>query len=153
MGSIKLDRRSYLGLSKARLTVGGGEPRLAFNRTGTAHANLRAVLRETPEGEAGLRRYHRLLFLGYLLATLAGLLVGVAAASFFLVEVLGAMEPTELTPFLSGLRRYLQALPEHLLLLIAVPAMVLAFILDYRAYRSILKTIEAASDPAPEEAS
>jgi hypothetical protein len=142
-----LDRRSYLGLSKARLTVGGSEPRRAFNRLGTAHANLRTILRETPEGEAGLRRYHRLLFLGYLLSALAGLLIGVAAASFLLVEVLGAMEPQEMTPFLSGLRRYLQALPEHLLLLIAAPSMVLAFILDYRAYRSILKTIDAASVP------
>ena len=146
-----LDRRSYLGLSKARLTVGGAEPRRAFNRTGTAHANLRSILRETPEGEAGLRRYHRLLFLGYLLSALAGLLLGVAAGSFLLVEVLGAMEPTEKTPFLAGLHRYLQALPEQLLLLIAVPALVLAFILDYRAYRSILKTIDAASVPAPEE--
>jgi hypothetical protein len=146
-----LDRRSYLGLSKARLTVGGGEPRRAFNRLGTAHANLRKVLRETPEGEAGLRRYHRLLFLGYFLSTLAGLLVGVAAASIFLVEVLGAMEPRELTPFLSGLRQYLQALPEHVLILIAVPVMVLAFILDYRAYRSILQTIDAVPVPAPEE--
>lgn len=144
-----LDRRSYLGLSKARLTAGGGEPRRAFNRIGTAHANLRTVLRETPEGEAGLRRYHRLLFLGYFLSILAGLLVGAAAASIFLVEVLGAMEPRELTPFLSGLRRYLQTLPEHVLILIAVPVMVLAFILDYRAYRSILRTIDAA--PLPEE--
>ncbi len=142
-----LDRRSYLGLSKARLTVGGSEPRRAFNRIGTAHANLRAVLRQTPEGEAGLRRYHRLLFLGYLLSSLAGLLVGAAAGSFLLVEVLGAMEPQELTPFLSGLRRYLQALPEHLLLLIAVPALALAFTLDYRAYRSILRTIDSASVP------
>jgi hypothetical protein len=142
-----LDRHSYLGLSKARLTVGGSEPRRAFNRTGTAHANLRSILQETPEGEAGLRRYHRLLWLGYLLATLAGLLVGVAAASFLLVEVLGAMEPQELTPFLSGLRRYLQALPEHFLLLIAIPAMVLAFALDYQAYRSILKTIDSVSVP------
>jgi hypothetical protein len=146
-GQIELDRRSYLGLSKARLTVDGSEPRRAFNRTGTAHGNLRTVLRETPEGAAGLRRYHRLLFLGYLLSALAGLLVGVAAGSFLLVEVLGAMEPKEMTPFLSGLRGYLQALPEHLLLLIAVPAMVLAFALDYRAYRSILKTIDAASVP------
>jgi hypothetical protein len=142
-----LDRRSYLGLSKARLTVGGSEARRAFKRTGAAHANLREILRETPEGEAGLRRYHRLLFLGYFLSTLAGLLIGVAAGSFLLVEVLGAMEPAEMTPFLSGLRRYLQVLPEHLLLLIAVPAMALAFTLDYQAYRSILKTIEAASVP------
>ncbi len=142
-----LDKRSYLGLTKARITVGGGEPRRAFNRIGTAHANLRTILRETPEGEAGLRQYHRLLFLGYLLATLAGLLVGAAAASLLLVEILGAMEPAEMTPFLSGLRRYLQTLPEYLLVLIAVPAMVLAFFLDYRAYRSILRTIEAASVP------
>jgi hypothetical protein len=146
-GHLELDRRSYLGLSKARLTVDGSEPRRAFKRTGTAHANLREVLRQTLEGEAGLRRYHRLLFLGYLLSALAGLLIGVAAGSFLLVEVLGAMEPQELTPFLSGLRRYLQAMPEHLLLLIAVPAMVLAFALDYQAYRSILKTIDSASVP------
>jgi len=138
-----LDRRSYLGLSKARLTAGGR----AFNRLGTAHANLRAVLRETPEGEAGLKRYHRLLFLGYFLSILAGLLIGVAAASIFLVEILGAMEPKEMTPFLTGLRRYLQALPELALILIAVPVMALAFILDYRAYRSILRTIDAAALP------
>lgn len=147
MGSIELDRRSYFGLSRARLMDDGAEPRRAFNRLGTAHRNLRALLRQTPEGEAGLRRYHRLLFLGYLLAALAGLLTGVAAGSFLLVEVLGAMEPAELTPFLKGLRQYLQALPEHLLLLIAVPALVLAFALDYRAYRTILKTIDAASVP------
>ncbi|MFL6202118.1 MAG: hypothetical protein ACJ76J_23335 [Thermoanaerobaculia bacterium] len=150
-GHIELDRRSYFGLSKARLTVDGAQPRRAFNRLGTAHGNLRSLLRQTPEGEAGLRKYHRLLFLGYLLSTLAGLLTGVAAGSFLLVEVLGAMEPAELTPFLKGLRLYLQALPEPLLLLIAIPAMALAFALDYRAYRSILKTIDAASVPAPEE--
>ena len=107
----------------------------------------RTLLRQTPEGEAGLRHYHRLLYLGYLLSTLAGLLTGVAAGSFLLVEVLGAMEPMELTPFLKGLRLYLQALPEPLLLLIAIPAMALAFALDYRAYRTILKTIDAASVP------
>lgn len=148
-----LDRRSYLGLSKARLTAGDSEPRRAFNRIGTAHANLRAVLGETPEGQAGLRRYHRLLFLGYFLSILAGLLVGVAAASLLLVEVLGGMEPQEMTPLLSGLRRYLQALPELVLFLIAVPTMVLAFVLDYRAYRSFLRTIDASSVPTPEEAS
>ena len=147
MSSIELDRRSYLGLSKARLTVDGAEPRRAFKRTGAAHRNLRELLRQAPEGEAGLRQYHRLLFLGYLLSALAGLLLGVAAGSFLLVEVLGAMEPAERTPFLAGLHRYLQALPEHLLLLIAVPVLVLAFTLDYQAYRSILKTIDAASVP------
>ena len=152
-GRIELDRRSYLGLSKARLTVDGSEPRRAFKRTGAAHPNLREALRQTPEGEAGLRQYHRRLFLGYLLSTLAGLLIGVAAGSYLLVEVLGAMEPAERTPFLTGLHRYLQALPEHLLLLFAVPAMALAFALDYQAYRSILKTIDSASVAAPEEAS
>ena len=146
-GRIELDRRSYLGLSKARLTVDGAEPRRAFKRTGAAHPNLREGLRQTPEGEAGLRQYHRLLFLGYFLSALAGLLVGVAAGSFLLVEVLGAMEPAERTPFLTGLHRYLQDLSEPLLLLIAIPAMALAFILDYRAYRSILKTIDSASVP------
>lgn len=150
-GRLELDRRSYLGLSRARLTVDGAGPRRAFNRFGSAHGNLRTVLRETPDGEAGLRQYHRLLFLGYFLSALAGLLAGAAAGSYLLVEVLGAMEPQELTPFLKGLRQYLQDLPEHLLLLIAVLALALAFTLDYRAYRSILKTIDAASVPAPEE--
>jgi len=143
-GRIELDRRSYFGLSKARLTAGGGR---AFNRLGAAHANLRALLRRTPEGESGLRHYHRLLYLGYLLSALAGLLIGVAAGSFLLVEVLGAMEPGERTPFLTGLYRYLQELPEQLLVVLAVPAMVLAFILDYLAYRSILRTIDSASVP------
>ena len=144
MGHIELDRRSYFGLSKARLTVDGSR---AFNRLGAAHGNLRALLRQTPEGEAGLRQYHRLLYLGYFLSMLAGLLGGVAAGSFLVVEILGAMEPGERTPFLTGLYRYLQELPEHLLVLLAVPAMVLAFILDYRAYRSILRTIDSASVP------
>lgn len=147
MAGIQLDRRSYLGLSKARLTVDGSEPRRAFNRFGTAHRNLRELLRQTPEGEVGLRQYHRLLFSGYFLSALAGLLTGVAAGSYLLVEVLGAMEPAERTPFLTGLHRYLEALSEPLLLLIAVLAMALAFALDYRAYRSILKTIDAASVP------
>ena len=147
MAGIELDRRSYLGLTKARLMVDGAEPRRAFNRFGAARPNLREVLQRTPEGEAGLRHYHRLLYLGYFLSTLAGLLTGVAAGSFLLVEVLGAMEPAERTPFLAGLYRYLEALSEPLLLLIAIPAMALAFILDYRAYRSILKTIDSASVP------
>lgn len=150
MGSIELDRRSYLGLSKARFTAVGSEPPVAhraFNRLGTAHGNLRAVLRQTPEGEAGLRKYHRLLFLGYLLSALTGLLIGVAAGSFLLVEVLGAMEPKEMTPFLTGLLRYLKALREDLLVLAAVPAFLLAFILDWLAYRSILRTIDSAEVP------
>jgi hypothetical protein len=142
-GRIELDRRSYFGLSKARLTDGGR----AFNRLGAAHANLRALLRQTPEGEAGLRQYHRFLYLGYFLSTLAGLLTGVAAGSLLVLEVLGAMEPGEKTPFLTGLHRYLQELPVHLLVVLAVPAMALAFALDYRAYRSILKTIDSASVP------
>lgn len=151
MPAIELDRRSYLGLSKARFTVAGSEPRRAFKRTGTVHGNLRAALKQTPEGEEGLRRYHRLLLFGYLLSALSGLMVGVAAGSFLLVEILGAMEPNELTPFLTGLRRYLEVLREDLLLLAAVPAFLLAFTLDYLAYRSILKTIDGASVPAPEE--
>lgn len=143
MAGIELDRRSYFGLSKARFTAGGSEPRRAFSRLGAAHRDLREVLRRTPEGAAGLRQYHRLLFLGYFLSILAGLLVGVAAGSFLLVEVLGAMEPKEMTPFLSGLLGYLRVLREDLLVFAAVPAFLLAFILDYLAYRSILRTIDS----------
>lgn len=143
MAGIRLDRRSYLGLGKARFTADGSEPRRAFNRLGAAHRDLREALRRTPEGAAGLRQYHRLLFLGYFLSMLAGLLAGVAAGSFLLVEILGAMEPKEMTPFLTGLLRYLKALRVDLLAVAALPAFVLAFILDYLAYRSILRTIDA----------
>ncbi|HET9225102.1 MAG TPA: hypothetical protein VFR31_00425 [Thermoanaerobaculia bacterium] len=147
MAAIELDRRSYLGLGKARFTADGSEPRRAFKRFGTAHRDLREVLKQTPEGAAGLRQYHRLLFLGYFLSMLAGLLVGVAAGSFLLVEVLGAMEPKEMTPFLTGLLRYLRDLREELLVFAAIPAFLLAFILDYLAYRSILRTIDNTEVP------
>ena len=146
-GRIQLDRRSYFGLSKARFTADGSEPRRAFKRLGSARREFRELLRQTPAGEAGLRQYHRLLFLGYFLSVLAGLLVGVAAGSFLLVEVLGAMEPKEMTPFLTGLLRYLKDLREDFLVYAAVPAFLLAFTLDYLAYRSILKTIDSVEVP------
>ena len=150
MAGIELDRRSYFGLSKARFTADGSEPRRAFNRLGTAHRGLREVLRRTPEGTAGLRKYHQLLFLGYFLSMFAGLLVGMAAGSFLLVEVLGAMEPKEMTPFLTDLLAYLRVLREELLVFAAIPAFLLAFILDYLAHRSILRTIDSVSVPEEE---
>jgi hypothetical protein len=150
-GPIELDRRSYLGLSKARFTVAGSEPRRAFRRLGTLRPELRTLLRRTPEGAAGARNYHRLLLSGYFLSILSGLIVGVAAGSLLLVEVLAAMEPKEMTSFLTALHRYLQALPEEILFALALPLFGIAFALDYRAYRSILTTIDRASVPAPEE--
>ena len=60
-GHIELDRRSYFGLSKARLTVDGAEPRRAFNRLGSAHRNLRTLLRQTPEGRKLIRAETRTL--------------------------------------------------------------------------------------------
>jgi hypothetical protein len=144
--AVELDRRSYLGLSRARFTVDGAEPRRAFRRLGTVRRELRAVLRETPEGEAGVRRYHRLLFLGYLSSLFAGLLAGVAAGSLFLVEVLSAMQAAkEMTPFLQKVYRFLVPLPEWRLVAVAVLLFLLAFAVDYLAYKAILKTIDGVS--------
>lgn len=150
-GDIELDRRSYLGLTRARFKVAGSEPRRAFRRLGTVRPELKALLGQTPEGTAGLRKYQRLLVLGYLLAALSGLIIGVAAGSLFVLEILGAMEPPEMTPFLSSLQSYLKALPEMLLFALSVPLFALAFILDYQAYRSILKTIDSVAVPISEE--
>lgn len=148
-GPIQLDRRSYFGLGRARFTVEGAEPRRAFKRLGTVSRDLRETLRSTPEGAAGVRRFHRLLFLGYACSMLAGLLLGIAAGSLLVVEVLAAMDPKQMSGFLSFLHRYLVALPEGLLALTSVPLFVLAFILDCQAYRSILTTIDSFALPGP----
>jgi len=148
---IELDRRSYLGLTRARFTVAASVPRRAFRRLGTVRPELKALLGQTPEGTTGLRQYRRLLLSGYFLAALSGLIVGVAAGSLFVLEILAAMEPQEMTSFLSALRRYLDALPELLLFILSIPLFALAFALDYQAFRSILKTIDCASVSAPEE--
>lgn len=146
-GRIELDRRSYLGLGKSRFTVQGSEPRRAFKRLGTVSRDLREMLRSTPEGKEGVRRFHRLLFLGYACSMLAGLLLGVAAGSLLVVEVLAVMDPKQMTSFLSFLHRYLQALPEGLLALASLPLFILAFVLDHQAYRSILTTIDSVAVP------
>ena len=148
-GPIELDRRSYLGLGKARFVVPGSEPRRAFKRLGTVSRDLRETLRRTPEGAAGVRRFHRLLFLGYFCSMVAGLLLGVAAGSLLVVEVLAVMDPKQMTSFLSFLHRYLKALPEGLLALTSVPLFVLAFVLDHQAYRSILTTIDSFQGTPP----
>lgn len=148
-GSIQLDRRSYLALGKARFSVGGSEPRRAFRRLGTVSRDLRELLRSTPEGAAGVRRFHRLLFLGYACSILAGLLLGAAAGSLLVVEVLAVMDPKQMTSFLSFLHRYLKALPEGLLALTSLPLFILAFVLDHQAYRSILTTIDSFAVPGP----
>jgi hypothetical protein len=152
VGAIELDRRSYLSLTRARFTIAGSEPRPAFRRLGTVRPELKALLRQTPEGTAGLRTYRRLLAYGYILAALSGLIIGVAAGSLFVLEILRAMEPHEMTRFLTSLRRYLEALPEMLLFALSIPLFALAFILDFQAFRSILKTIDSASVSAPEVA-
>jgi hypothetical protein len=143
---VALDRRSYLGLSRARFSVDDAEPRRAFRRLGMVGRELRAVLRETPEGAAGVRRYHRFLFLGYTCSVLAALLAGAAAGSFLGQEVLGAMQAArELTPSLEKLRQLLEVLPEWRLAVTAVSLFLLAFAVDYLAYRSILETIDGMS--------
>lgn len=151
MSDIELDRRSYLGLTRARFTVAGSDPRPAFRRLGTVRPELKVLLRQTPEATVGVRQYHRLLLFGYFVAVLSGLILGMAAGSLFVLEILRAMEPHEMTSFLSALRRYLEALPEMLLFLLSIPLFALAFALDYQAYRSILKTLDNASVAALEE--
>lgn len=142
-GPIELDRRSYLGLGRARFTVAGSEPRRAFKRLGTVSGDFREVLRHTPDGDAGVRKYYRLLFLGYICSIVAAITLGLAIGSGLLVDVLAAIDPKEMTPFLVSLRQYLALLPWRLLALAALPLFVLAFILDYQAYRSILETVDA----------
>lgn len=148
-GPIQLDRRSYLGLGKARFTVVGSEPRRAFRRLGTVSRDFREVLRSTPEGRAGVGRYYRLLFLGYLCSIVGAAALGLAIGSTLLVDVLAALDPKRMTPFLLSLRQYLDLLPRGLLALAALPPFVLAFILDYQAYRSILATIDSFEETPP----
>jgi hypothetical protein len=141
--AIDLDRRSYFGLTRSRFTVAGSEPRRAFRRLGTVRPELRALL-----DAAAVRRYHRLLFLGYASSMLAGLLAGAAVGSLLLVEVLGAMQAAkEMTPFLQKVHHLVTVLPALRLLLMAVPLFFLAVAVDYLSYRSILETIDRAQEP------
>ncbi|MES1243911.1 MAG: hypothetical protein ABUT39_20075 [Acidobacteriota bacterium] len=148
--AIDLDRRSYFGLTRARFTAdgaGGMEPRRAFRRLGTVRPELRARL-----DAAAVRKYHRLLFLGYACSMLAGLLAGAAVGSLLLTEVLGAMQAAkELTPFLQKVYRLVLVLPALRLILMAAPLFLLAVAVDYLSYRSILETIDKAQEPLPEE--
>lgn len=145
---IELDRRSYFALTRSQFTVDGSEPRRAFRRLGTLRPELRALLGRTPEGAEGVRKYHRLLFMGYLSSLLAGLLAGTAMGSFLLAEVLAAMQAArEMTPLLQKAYRILTALPTLRLIFMAVPLFLLAFVVDYLSYRSILETIDKASEP------
>ena len=141
--TIDLDRRSYFGLTRSRFTVGGSEPRRAFRRLGTVRPELRALL-----DAAAVRKYHRLLFLGYVCSMLAGLLAGAAVGSLLLAEVLAAMQAAkEMTPFLQKVYHLVTVLPALRLLLMAVPLFFLAVAVDYLSYRSILETIDRAEEP------
>ena len=145
--AIDLDRRSYFGLTRSRFKVDGSEPRRAFRRLGTVRPELRALL----DG-AAVRKYHRLLFLGYACSLLAGLLAGAAVGSLLLVEVLGAMQAAkEMTPFLRKVHHVVTVLPALRLLFMAVPLFLLAFAVDYLSYRSILETIDNSRGAVPEE--
>lgn len=148
---IDLDRRSYLGLGRARFTTAGSEPRRAFRRLGTVRPELRELLKQTPEGRSGVASYHRLLFLGYTCSLIAALVAGAAAASGMLIDLLSAMDPRRMSGFLLELLQVLKLMPAGLMALAAVPVFVLAFLVDYQAYRSILETVDSASIPAPEE--
>jgi hypothetical protein len=145
--AVALDRRSYFGLTRSRFTADGSEPKPAFRRLGTVRPELRALL--SPEG---VRKYHGLLFLGYICSLLAGLMGGVALGSQLLVDLLAAMQSLkELTPFFQDLYRILAHLPVLRFVFMAIPLFVLAFAIDYLSYRSILETIDGAAEPAPEE--
>jgi hypothetical protein len=148
--AVELDRRSYFGLTRSRFTsdgADGSEPRRAFRRLGTVRPELRALL-----DEAAVRKYHRLLFLGYVCSMLAGLLAGAAVGSLLVVEVLSAMQAAkEMTPFLQKAYHILTVLPALRLLLMAVSLFLLAVAVDYLSYRSILETIDKAERPVPEE--
>jgi hypothetical protein len=142
--AVTLDRRSYFGLTRTRFTVDGSEPRRAFRWLGTVRPELRALL-----DAAAVRKYHRLLILGYLCSLLVGLLAGAAAASFLLTEVLGAMQAAkEMTPFLQKAYRLVTLLPALRLVLMAVPLFFLALAADYLSYRSILDAIDKPAEPA-----
>lgn len=145
--AIDLDRRSYFGLTRSRFTAGGSEPRRAFRRLGTVRPELRALL-----DRAAVRKYHRLLFLGYVCSLLAGLLAGASVGSLLLVEVLGAMQAAkEMTPFLQKVHHVVTVLPALRFLLMAIPLFLLALAVDYLAYRSILETIDNSQETVPEE--
>jgi hypothetical protein len=148
--AIDLDRRSYFGLTRSRFTsdgMDGAEPRRAFRRLGTVRPELRALLEP-----AAVRKYHRLLFLGYACSLLAGLLAGAALGSLLLVEVLGAMQVAkEMTPLLQKVHHVVTVLPALRFLLMAVPLFLLAVAVDYLSYRSILETIDNAQGAVPEE--
>ncbi|HWM94869.1 MAG TPA: hypothetical protein VN493_29210 [Thermoanaerobaculia bacterium] len=151
---IDLDRRSYLGLTRARFSLPGAEPRRAFRafrRLGTVRPELGTVLRSTEEGKAGVRRYHRLLWLGYACSVLGALVLGIAASAAPLVDVLAAVHPRQRTPLASAALQYFEMLNPVLFALLALPLFLLAFLVDYQAYRSILGTIDAAPVPAAEE--
>jgi len=143
---IEIDRRSYFGLTRSRFTAvgtAGSEPRRGFRRLGTVRPELRALL-----DPAAVRKYHRLLFLGYACSMLAGLLSGAAVGSLLLGEVLGAMRAAkEMTPFLQKVHHLVMVLPALRLILMAVPLFFLAFAVDYLSYRSILGTIDNARVP------
>jgi hypothetical protein len=144
--AVSLDRRSYFGLTRSRFTSDGehgSEPRRAFRRLGTVRPELRALL-----DAAAVRKYHRLLFLGYACSMLAGLLAGAAVGSLLVVEVLSAMQAAkEMTPFLQKAYHILTVLPALRLILMSLPLFLLAFAVDYLSYRSILETIDRATLP------
>jgi hypothetical protein len=148
--ALTLDRRSYFGLTRSRFTSDtedGSEPRRAFRRLGTVRPELRALL-----DAAAVRKYHRLLFLGYACSMLAGLLAGAAVGSLLVVEVLSGMQAAkEMTPFLQKAYHILTVLPSLRLILMALPLFLLAFAVDYLSYRSILETIDRATVSASEE--
>ena len=138
---IELDRRSYLGLTRARFSLPGSESRPAFRRLGTLRPELGSVLRSSDEGRAGVRQYHRLLLMGYICSILGALVLGAAVGSALLMDVLAARQRTELV---SAMLQYLELLPAGLFALSSLPLFLLAFLVDYQAYRSILKTVDAA---------
>ena len=153
-GGVTLDRRSYFGLTRARFTVpgaGSGEPRRAFRRLGTASRDLRALLAATPRGRSGVRRYHALLFLGYLCSMLAGLAAGLAASAMLVGEVLASVEPSKMTLWEIRALHVLVRLPTwRTMALSCIPLFLLALGLDVLAWRSILGTIDGVTpEPAP----
>ncbi len=153
--TIELDRRTWLGLTRARFTVNGAadgsEPRRAFRRLGTLRPELKALLKASPAGAAGVGKYNRLLFVGYACSVLVGILAGVAAGSLLMLELLGAMKSSnEMTPFLNEAYRILIVLPALRLAYLAIPLFVIALAVDYLAYRTILTTIDAAEPAEPE---
>jgi hypothetical protein len=152
-GLITLDRRSYFGLTRARFTaVGSGEPRRAFRRIGTVSRDLRGVLAGNPRGRAGVRRYHGILFLGYLCSLLAGLSAGLAAGAMLVGEILAPIEPSRMTVWETRALHALVRLPTWRTMAIAcIPLFLLAVALDVLAWRSILGTVDSVSPVPPVE--